>query len=77
MRKPENTQVLQQKDQRKGSIFRTVKAVMWSFVGLRSRSGYEQDVAQLNPVHIVVVGLVGVFVFVGSLILLATWVVGK
>ena len=77
MSKPENTQVLQQKDQRNGSIFRTVKAVMWSFVGLRSRSGYEQDVAQLNPVHIVVVGLVGVFVLVGSLILLATWVVGK
>lgn len=61
----------------KGSIFRTVKAVMWSFVGLRARGEYEQDVAQLNPVHIVIVGLVGVFVFVGSLILLATWVVGK
>jgi hypothetical protein len=63
--------------QRKGSIFRTVKAVMWSFVGLRARGDYEQDVAQLNPVHIVIVGLVGVFVFVGSLIGLATWVVGK
>ncbi len=62
---------------RKGSIFKTVKAVLWSFVGLRSRGGYEQDVAQLNPVHIVIAGLVGVFVFVGSLILLATWVVGK
>ena len=65
----------------KESIFRTalrtVKAVMWSFVGLRSRTGYEQDVVQLNPVHIIVVGLVGVFVFVGSLILLATWVVAK
>ena len=61
----------------KGSIFRTVKAVMWSFIGLRARGEYEQDVAQLNPVHIVIVGLVGVFVFVGSLILLATWVVGK
>ena len=63
--------------QRKGSIWRTVKAVSWSFVGLRARSDYEQDVAQLNPVHIVVVALVGVLVFVGSLILLATWVVGK
>ena len=62
---------------RKGSIFRTVKAVMWSFVGLRARSDYEEDVAQLNPVHIVIIGLVGVFVLVGSLILLATWVVGK
>ena len=61
---------------RNGSIFRTVKAVMWSFVGLRARGDYEQDVAQLNPVHIVIVGLVGVGIFVGSLILLATWVVG-
>lgn len=63
--------------QRKGSIRRTIKAVSWSFVGLRSRSDYEKDVQQLNPVHIVVVGLVGVLVFVGGLILLATWVVGK
>lgn len=62
---------------REGSIPRTVKAVMWSFVGLRARGDYEQDVAQLNPLHIVVVGLVGVFVFVGGLVLLATWVVGK
>ena len=62
---------------RKGSIWRTIKAVSWSFVGLRSRSDYEQDIAQLNPVHIVIVALVGVLVFVGSLILLATWVVGK
>ena len=28
---------------RKGSIFRTIKAVMWSFVGLRARGDYEQD----------------------------------
>ena len=63
--------------QRKGSIWRTIKAVSWSFVGLRSRGDYEQDIAQLNPLHIVIVALVGVLVFVGSLILLATWVVGK
>jgi len=63
--------------QRKGSIWRTIKAVSWSFVGLRSRGEYEKDVEQLNPVHIVVAALVGVLVFVGCLILLATWVVGK
>ena len=72
MSKPDDFPVYQ----RKSSIFQTIKAVMWSFVGLRSRGGYEQDVAQLNPVHIIIAGLVGVFVFVGSLILLATWVVG-
>lgn len=63
--------------QRKGSIWRTIKAVSWSFVGLRSRGEYEKDVEQLNPVHIVVAALIGILVFVGCLILLATWVVGK
>ena len=58
----------EQKVRQKQSIFRTVKAVLWSFVGLRSKGGYDQDVAELNPVHIIVVGLVGVFVFVGSLL---------
>jgi hypothetical protein len=77
MKDPENRPVLKGKERQKVSIFRTVKAVLWSFVGLRSRGGYENDVAQLNPLHIIIVGLVGVFVFVGSLILLATWVVGK
>lgn len=62
---------------RRLSFFRTVKAVMWSFVGLRSRGGFEQDVSQLHPVYVVVIGLVGVFVFVGGLILLATWAVAK
>ncbi len=62
---------------RKGSIWRTIKAVSWSFVGLRSHSDYEKDVQQLNPLHIVAVGFVGVLVFVGGLMILATWVVGK
>lgn len=62
---------------RKGPLLRTIKAVMWSFVGLRSRGDYEQDVAQLNPLHVVLVGLVGVMIFVGGLIFLVTWVVAK
>ena len=62
---------------RKGSIFRTIKAVLWSFVGLRSRGDYEKDIEQLNPVHIVIVALVSVIFFVGGLIFLATWVVSK
>ena len=63
--------------QHKGSLLRTVKAVLWSFVGLRARSDYEKDVEQLNPVHIIIVALVSVLVFVGGLIFLASWVVGK
>ena len=62
---------------RKGSIWRTAKAVLWSFVGLRSRTDYEKDIEQLNPLHIVIIGLALAVFFVTGLIFLATWVVGK
>ena len=62
---------------RKGSLWRTVKAVSWSFVGLRKRSDLESDGAQLNPIHIIVVAFAGVFVFVVGLIVLVNWVVAK
>ena len=63
--------------QRKGSLWRTVKAVGWSFVGLRKRSDLESDSVALNPIHIIVVGFAGVFVFVVGLIVLVNWVVAK
>jgi Protein of unknown function (DUF2970) len=61
--------------QRKPSWWRTVKAVAWSFVGLRSRGAYEEDIKHLSLLHVVAVGLVGVMVFVGALVLLVNWVV--
>lgn len=60
---------------RKGSFLRTAKLVLWSFVGLRAKGESEKDVEQLNPLHIIVMALVGVALFVGLLITLATWVV--
>jgi Protein of unknown function (DUF2970) len=57
------------------SFWRTVKTVAWSFIGLRGRKGYEQDVRNVNPLHLVLVGLLGVFVFVGGLIALVNWIV--
>ena len=62
---------------RKGSFWGTVKAVGWSFVGLRRRADLESDVARLNPIHVIVAGFVGVFLFVIALIVLVNWVVGK
>ena len=60
---------------KKPSFWRTTKAVAWSFVGLRSRSAYEEDVKNLSPLHIIVVGLIGVFIFVAALVLLVNWIV--
>ena len=62
---------------RKSSFLRTVKAVAWSFVGLRARGDYEEDVKNLSPLHIIAVGLVGVFVFVAVLVLLVNWAVAR
>ena len=59
------------------SFWRSVKLVAWSFLGIRSRSGYEEDLAKVNPMHVVAVGLVGGLVLVVGLMGLATWVVGK
>ena len=61
----------------KKSLWRTVKAVAWSFVGLRARGEYEEDVKNLSPIHIIVVGLIGVFLFVAALVLLVNWMVAR
>jgi hypothetical protein len=61
--------------QRKPSLLRTIKAVAWSFIGIRQDSEYEKDQGRLNPFHIIAVALVGVAVFVGALVLLVNWVV--
>lgn len=63
--------------QRKGSVLQTLKAVAWSFFGVRKSSDYERDVSQLNPVHVVVAGVVCALVFIFTLIFLVRWVVGS
>lgn len=60
---------------RKGSILGTVKAVLWGFLGVRRDADYQKDIASLNPVHIIVVGLVMAMLFVFGLIALVNWVV--
>jgi hypothetical protein len=59
---------------RRGSLLRTIKAVAWSFVGIRKNSEYQEDLGKLNPLHIIVVALAGVALFVGGLIALVNWV---
>lgn len=61
--------------QRKGSLLRTVRAVAWSMIGLRKGAEYQKDIDKLNPIHIIVVGLIGLFLLVGGLIALVNWIV--
>jgi len=51
--------------------------VAWSFFGVRKASGYEEDVAKINPVHVIIAGVLAALVFVFGLIWLVQWIVGS
>lgn len=59
----------------KSTFAQTMKAVLWSFFGVRKQSDYERDAAQLNPVHVIVAGVIGAAIFVLVLILIVRSVV--
>ncbi len=63
--------------QRPASPLQTMRAVAWSFFGVRRSADYAQDVAKLNPVHVVVGGIVGAALFVVAVVLLVRWVVSS
>lgn len=62
---------------RDASFWRSIKAVAWSFVGIRKNSEYQEDLAKVNPFHIIVVGILGALLFVVGLIALVNWVVAR
>ncbi|MEY4910352.1 MAG: hypothetical protein RL761_15 [Pseudomonadota bacterium] len=55
----------------------TLKAVLWSFVGIRKNSEYQKDLQKLNPIHIVITAVVLVMFMIGGLIGLVNFVVSK
>ena len=63
--------------QRKGSFSQTLRAVGWSFFGVRRSAEHEKDVAQLNPLHVIVAGLIAAAVFILTLVLLVRWVLSS
>ena len=71
------SQDLRKAAQRKGSFWQTVKAVGWSFFGVRKASGYEEDISKINPVHVIVAGLLSAVLFVLGLVVLVKWVVAS
>ena len=63
--------------QRKGSFLASMKAVFWSFFGVRKRSDYEKDAANLNPVHVIIAGLIGAVIFIGLIMLAVRFAVSQ
>ena len=59
------------------SFTRSIKLVAWSVLGIRSRQGYQQDLAKVNPLHVMLVGVIAALLLVGLLISLVHWVVAN
>ncbi|MCC4116326.1 DUF2970 domain-containing protein [Aromatoleum toluclasticum] len=55
----------------------TLRAVLWSFIGVRRRHDYEHDARSLDPRAIVVAGLLAGLVFVLTLVAVVRLVVGS
>lgn len=66
---------LREASQRKLNFFQTMRAVLWSFLGIRRNRGYQEDAARLNPVYVILAGLLAAALFVGILIFVVRMVV--
>ena len=62
---------------RAASPLQPMRAVAWSFFGIRRAAGSAQDVQKLNPVHVVIAGIAGAALFVVAVVMLVRWVVSS
>lgn len=61
---------------RKAQLGQTLRAVAWSFLGIRRSADHAQDVQKLNPIHVVIAAVLGAAVFVVFLVVLVHFVIG-
>ena len=59
---------LKRLSQRKLNFIQTLKAIAWAMFGVRKGTGYQEDIEKLNPVHLVIAGLLFGVLFVVSLV---------
>ncbi|HZW21295.1 DUF2970 domain-containing protein [Noviherbaspirillum sp.] len=53
------------------SFMDTMGAVGWSFIGLRRKRDFDEDVGGLNPVYVILGGLIGTAMFISLLLTVA------
>lgn len=62
---------------RQGTFLQTMRAVAWSFFGVRKSAAHERDVRELNPVHVIAAGLIAAIIFIVALVMLVHWVIAS
>jgi hypothetical protein len=69
---------METKDEKKPetrSFMSTMVAIAWSFTGLRRRKDFEQDIGRMNPLYVLIAGLIGTAIFIGTLLTIVNYVV--
>ena len=56
------------------SPLQVIKAVFWSFLGIRRRAEYEKDAVSLKPAQVIIAGIIGAIVLVLSLVTLVHFI---
>jgi hypothetical protein len=52
-----------------------MKTVAWSFLGIRKRSEFQDDLARVNPFHVIAAALIAVSMLIVGLVVLVNWAV--
>lgn len=68
-----DTDTPRQEDPQNYSLLQTMKAVAWGMLGIRKSRGHSEDFSRLNPLHLIVMGLLATLVFVLTLVAAARW----
>lgn len=60
--------------QESATALQAFRAVLWSFLGIRSKEGHQADISRLSMSKIIIFGVLGAVLFVMSLLLLVYFV---
>lgn len=61
----------------RAGFWATLRAVLWSFAGIRRRSDYQRDARSLDPRAVVAAGLLAGLVFVLAIVMVVRLVVAN
>jgi len=61
-------------NKKQASALQAMRAVLWSFFGVRSKSEYQADITRLTMTQIIVSGIIGAILFVTTLLLVVYFV---
>ena len=61
----------------KSSFLYSMKSVLWAMLGVRANKGYDEDIKKISVKQAVIAGLIGVAIFITTLIFVVKLVIGQ